>query len=52
MPKLAVPLNDTKIKALKPKAKRYLVADGGGLVLSRQIRAQYQRPRLDYRTVQ
>lgn len=33
MPKIAVPLNDTKIKALKPKAKRYLVADGGGLVL-------------------
>ena len=33
MPKLATPLTDTKIKALKPKAKRYLIADGGGLAL-------------------
>jgi integrase len=33
MPKTAIPLNDKRIKAMKPKAKRYLVADGGGLVL-------------------
>ena len=33
MPKAAVPLNDKRIKAMKPKAKRYLVADGGGLAL-------------------
>jgi len=33
MPKLAIPLNDTRIKALKPKASRYSVSDGGGLVL-------------------
>lgn len=33
MPKAADPLNDTRIKALKPKATRYRVADGGGLVL-------------------
>jgi len=33
MPKLAIPLNDTRIKALKPKANRYTVSDGGGLVL-------------------
>lgn len=33
MPKVAIPLNDTRIKGLKPKAKRYLVSDGGGLVL-------------------
>lgn len=33
MPKTAVPLKDTGIKALKPKARRYLVADGGGLAL-------------------
>jgi hypothetical protein len=33
MPKIAIPLSDTKIKSLKPKAKRYLIADGGGLVL-------------------
>jgi len=33
MPKAAVPLNDTRIKSLKPKSKRYLIADGGGLVL-------------------
>jgi integrase len=33
MPKIVNPLNDTRIKALKPKAARYSVADGGGLVL-------------------
>lgn len=33
MPKAATPLNDTRIKSLKPKAKRYLVSDGGGLAL-------------------
>jgi integrase len=33
MPKAAIPLNDKRIKAMKPKARRYLVADGGGLVL-------------------
>jgi integrase len=33
MPKAAIPLNDKRIKALKPRAKRYLIADGGGLVL-------------------
>ncbi|WP_211467246.1 tyrosine-type recombinase/integrase [Collimonas silvisoli] len=33
MPKAAVPLNDTRIKALKPKAKRYSVSDGAGLTL-------------------
>lgn len=33
MPKVAIPLNDTRIRALKPKARRYSVADGGGLVL-------------------
>lgn len=33
MPKIAIPLNDTRIKGLKPKIARYLVADGGGLVL-------------------
>ncbi|WP_429499221.1 tyrosine-type recombinase/integrase [Robbsia andropogonis] len=33
MPKISVPLNDTRIKALKPKANRYTVSDGGGLVL-------------------
>jgi hypothetical protein len=33
MPKTAIPLNDTRIKALKPKAERYLVSDGGGLAL-------------------
>jgi len=33
MPKAAAPLNDTRIKALKPKAKRYLVSDGAGLTL-------------------
>ena len=33
MPKTAIPLNDTRIKALKPKANRYAVSDGGGLAL-------------------
>ncbi|NVD74540.1 tyrosine-type recombinase/integrase [Duganella sp. BJB1802] len=33
MPKAATPLNDKRIKAMKPRAKRYLVADGGGLAL-------------------
>lgn len=33
MPKAATPLNDKRIKNMKPKAKRYLVADGGGLTL-------------------
>lgn len=33
MPRTAIPLNDKRIKAMKPKAKRYLIADGGGLVL-------------------
>ena len=33
MPKAATPLNDTKILALKPKEKRYLIADGEGLYL-------------------
>jgi integrase len=33
MPKTAIPLNDKRIKAMRPKAKRYLVADGGGLAL-------------------
>ncbi|MBU9491756.1 tyrosine-type recombinase/integrase [Burkholderia multivorans] len=33
MPKIVTPLNDTRIKALKPKANRYSVADGQGLVL-------------------
>lgn len=33
MPKTVVPLTNTLIKALKPKAARYLVSDGGGLVL-------------------
>lgn len=33
MPKTVVPLTDTRIKALKPKAARYRVSDGGGLVL-------------------
>jgi integrase len=33
MPKLATPLNDTRIRALKPKQNRYTVSDGGGLVL-------------------
>ena len=33
MPRLSTPLNDTRIKSLKPKAKRYMVTDGGGLCL-------------------
>lgn len=33
MPRLATPLTDTRVKALKPKAARYFVSDGGGLVL-------------------
>lgn len=33
IPKIAVSLNDTRIKVLKPKATRYRVSDGGGLVL-------------------
>jgi integrase len=33
MPKTVSPLSDTRIKALKPKASRYPVSDGGGLIL-------------------
>lgn len=33
MPKTAIPLNDKRIKAMKRKAKRYMVADGSGLAL-------------------
>ncbi|MFV8669549.1 Arm DNA-binding domain-containing protein, partial [Ralstonia pseudosolanacearum] len=33
MPRQAVPLTDTKIKALKPKDERYRVSDTGGLLL-------------------
>lgn len=33
MPKIATLLNDKRIRAMKSKAKRYLVSDGGGLVL-------------------
>lgn len=33
MPKIVTPLSDARIKALKPKASRYTVSDGGGLVL-------------------
>jgi integrase len=33
MPKTVVPLSDARIKALKPKAGRYPVSDGGGLIL-------------------
>ncbi|WP_176043615.1 tyrosine-type recombinase/integrase [Burkholderia vietnamiensis] len=33
MPKIVQPLTDTRIKALQPKAARYPVADGGGLIL-------------------
>lgn len=33
MPKLAIPLNDTRIKALRAQDKRYFVSDGGGLAL-------------------
>lgn len=33
MPKIVPPLTDTRIKAMQPRATRYSVADGGGLVL-------------------
>lgn len=33
MPKQVTPLSDTRIKGLKPKAARYPVSDGGGLLL-------------------
>lgn len=33
MPKVATPLNDTRIKAMKPKDKRFIVSDGGGVCL-------------------
>lgn len=33
MPKLAVPLTETQIRALEPRATRYCVADGNGLVI-------------------
>jgi hypothetical protein len=33
MPKTVTPLTDFRIKALKPKASRYPVSDGGGLIL-------------------
>ena len=33
MPKQVTPLTDTRIKALKPRASRYPVSDGGGLLL-------------------
>lgn len=33
MPKIVKPLSDTRIKALQPKAARYPVSDGGGLLL-------------------
>lgn len=33
MPKIVQPLTDTRIKALQPKASRYPVSDGGGLIL-------------------
>jgi integrase len=33
MPKAATPLTDVRIKTLKARDKRYLVSDGGGLVL-------------------
>jgi len=33
MPRLTTPLNDTQIKNAKPKAKEYLLSDGGGLGL-------------------
>jgi integrase len=33
MPKLAVPLSETQIRAMEPRATRYSVADGNGLVL-------------------
>ncbi|MEZ0604940.1 tyrosine-type recombinase/integrase [Paraburkholderia sp. IW21] len=33
MPKLAVPLTETQIRALEPRATRYCIADGNGLVI-------------------
>ncbi|MEI7294028.1 tyrosine-type recombinase/integrase [Paraburkholderia tropica] len=33
MPRTVTPLNDTQIKAIKPRATRFSVADGNGLVL-------------------
>ncbi|MFM0722424.1 integrase arm-type DNA-binding domain-containing protein [Paraburkholderia strydomiana] len=33
MPRLAVPLAESQIRALKPRATRYCVADGNGLVI-------------------
>lgn len=33
MPKLAIPLTDTKIRNAKPKEKTYTLADGGGMYL-------------------
>jgi integrase len=33
MPKLAKPLTDTQVKAAKPRAKTYTLADGGGMYL-------------------
>jgi integrase len=33
MPKLAKPLTDTQVKAAKPRAKTYTMADGGGMYL-------------------
>jgi integrase len=33
MPKSATPLNETQIRAMEPRATRYSVADGNGLVL-------------------
>jgi len=34
MARIVEPLNDTKIRASKPKAKEYKLFDGGGLYLS------------------
>ncbi len=48
MPRQSIPLTDTKIKALKPRAERYRVSDTGGLLLevmpsgSRIWRYRYQ----------
>jgi hypothetical protein len=33
MPKAATPLSETQIRAMEPRATRYSVADGNGLVL-------------------
>ena len=33
MPKLSTPLNDTQVKALKPKDKSYKLTDGQGLYI-------------------